>query len=72
MKCLHVDLYTGSTKKFTKKTRQIIYGIILYLNIDKAHTLQLQEEPFHFFNKVFKYIQIFGGFYMVGQIIPNF
>ena len=25
-----------------------------------------------FFNKVFKYVQIFGGFYMVRQIIPKF
>ena len=29
-----------------------------------AHTLQLQEEPFQFFNKVLKYVQIFVRFYM--------
>ena len=58
MKCLHIELYSGSKRKFTKIT-------ILYLNIYKALTLQLQEEPFHFLNKVFKYVQISGGFYMV-------
>ena len=29
-----------------------------------AHTLQLQEEQFQFFNKVLKYVQIFVRFYM--------
>ena len=64
MKYLHVELYSGSTTKFTKMTQEIIYEIVLYLNIYKAHILHLLEEPFHFlirFLNTFKVWQIFFG-----------
>ena len=37
MKCLHVELNSGSKRSLQNNTK-IIYGIILYLDIYKAHT----------------------------------
>ena len=65
MKCLYVELYSGSTRKFTKITKKS------YLNIYKVH-IASTGGTIPSFDKVFKYNQIFGGFYMVRQIIPNF
>ena len=41
MKCLHVELCSLSYEEVYKNNTKIIYGIVLYLNIYKAHTLQL-------------------------------
>ena len=64
MKCFHVELCSVSTKKFRSNNTKIIYKIIFSYHVYRAHSLQLQEEQFQFFNKVLKYVQIFVRFYM--------
>ena len=56
---IYKEVYRNKTK--------IIYGIILYLNIYSAHTLQLHEESFHFlmFLKTFKFLADLGKLFQI-------
>ena len=61
---VYKDVYKNNTK--------IIYGIILYLNIYGAHTLQLQEEPFHFLIRFLNTFKFSADFIWYGKLLQIF
>ena len=64
MKCLHVELYSQSTKQFVNNNTQIVYKIILYLSyLQDTHRATIRGAV-TFVSKVFKY--------MIRHITPNF
>ena len=59
-------------KEIYKNNTKIIYGIILYLNIYKAHALQLQEQPFHFLTRFLNTFKFSGEFIWSGNLFQIF